>query len=832
MMSDAKPAPLISIIWNARGRSAAALENVAALKAQNYHNFELLLIEDGEPAEGSRDLLEAAATDSRLRILPRTSSRSGESLLGALRQCRGDYIAICPTEGHFVPDALQFAVKAFAEHPGAGIICGEKFLVDAHDNELTDVDLVTLLFTSYRPFLPAGFFRRQALLEAGLEGEGWRKESLDLELCTRLAGDFGVRCFPRKVVDCKSAATQDDGLSKTAAGALEARLQLLSKIFSAEGFWGNDEPLLLESTVHQAAILWEQFLALGQSDIVPLAQRELTAVADRFDTLLKHDHRILHNLHRLFSTRSHRLGILSTPLQKWLAFSSRQTGRLAIHLPYQMWESRFGVGSWLKRKVIAQTLPHARYHEAAPTRQQMLADLYAIAASRHEAYGQVDVALAMWKLAEPLGSLDIDSLAVQGILRLPSATNETITAFQERWVRRHVGPAGPKTLKTPNLPGATGKIRIGYHCAFMHSDTVRYMMRNVLQAHDRTRFEIYGYSPRVVPPDIAQTFDVLRSTAAKQSPHSVLPMGAVPAIPTRDFVAMVRGDDIDVFVELTGFSMGHRFVDMASRCAPVQVSFLNHTGPSQVPNVDYILADHIGASDSDQPYYSETIYRLPSCFFCFDYRGYFAPPISPEPPSTGNGHTTFGAFGYGGKFNERMIEIWARLLHRVPHSVLHLQNSQMNDEDCRRFIAGKFHRYGIQRDRLVLAPGTSREKLLETYNQIDVSLDTWPYCGGNTIAESLWMGVPVVSLTGDRFSSRYGASLLAAAGCGDLVGETPEHYVEIASGLAADLPRLLLLRQNLRRMSIENGLGDSERFARDLENAYVEMLRRAAAVTP
>jgi predicted O-linked N-acetylglucosamine transferase (SPINDLY family) len=128
-----------------------------------------------------------------------------------------------------------------------------------------------------------------------------------------------------------------------------------------------------------------------------------------------------------------------------------------------------------------------------------------------------------------------------------------------------------------------------------------------------------------------------------------------------------------------------------------------------------------------------------------------------------------------------------------------------------------------------LGRGVKRADLLDIYNHIDISLDTWPYCGGNTIAESLWMGVPVVTLKGERFSSRYGASLLAAAGCDDLVGRSPEEYVEIAARLAANLPRLQFLRHNLRQMSIEHGLGDSQRFAHDLEDAYVEMLRRAEA---
>ena len=125
-----------------------------------------------------------------------------------------------------------------------------------------------------------------------------------------------------------------------------------------------------------------------------------------------------------------------------------------------------------------------------------------------------------------------------------------------------------------------------------------------------------------------------------------------------------------------------------------------------------------------------------------------------------------------------------------------------------------------------------RKTLLREFAHIDVSLDTWPYCGGNTVAESLWQGVPVVTLLGSRFSARYGASLVTAAGCADMVGKSVEEYVEIAAALATNRDRLAFLRQNLRKMCKSHGLGDSRRFARVLEQAFSEMMgnyRRSVA---
>jgi protein O-GlcNAc transferase len=246
-----------------------------------------------------------------------------------------------------------------------------------------------------------------------------------------------------------------------------------------------------------------------------------------------------------------------------------------------------------------------------------------------------------------------------------------------------------------------------------------------------------------------------------------------------------------------------------------------------VPNIDYILSDEISTpSNMDtQQHYSEQIYRLPGCFFCFDYSKFDEPPIA-EPPHLKNGHITFGCFGSGGKINREWIEVWAKLLHRVPGSILRIQNAQLWHYSDRRFMTERFRACGIPPERLALAAGVDRPTLLRIFSQIDINLDTWPYCGGNTVAESLWHGVPVVTYRGDRFSSAYGASLLTAAGCPDLVAETPEQYIDLAVELARSPERLLYLRHNLRRMSQEFGLGDSKRFARNLEAAYVDMLSR------
>src|SRR5262249_2758488 len=161
--------------------------------------------------------------------------------------------------------------------------------------------------------------------------------------------------------------------------------------------------------------------------------------------------------------------------------------------------------------------------------------------------------------------------------------------------------------------------------------------------------------------------------------------------------------------------------------------------------------------------------------------------------------------------------LWAKLLHRVPGAKLRLQNLQLSTREDQRFLTDRFARFGIAPERLIIAGGVDRDSVMALYSEIDISLATWPYCGGNTIPESRWQGVAVVSLKDARFAGAYGASLLAAAGCSDLVAHSPEQYVDLAVRLAADRPRLEFLRRHLRSMSVNHGLGDSRSMARRLE---------------
>ena len=265
---------------------------------------------------------------------------------------------------------------------------------------------------------------------------------------------------------------------------------------------------------------------------------------------------------------------------------------------------------------------------------------------------------------------------------------------------------------------------------------------------------------------------------------------------------------------------------MGARCAPVQISYLNHTGTCGVANVDYVIADDTAAPAGLDRFYTEKIVRLSGTFFNFNYDwDHF--PDSGSVPCLSTGFTTFGCFGSQSKINDAQIYIWAKLLQALPGARLFLRNRGLENGADRDFILRRFSQWNVDPDRLRLEPGGDRYSILRDYRAVDISLDTWPYNGGNTIAESLWQGVPVITLIGKSFASRYGASLLKASGCADLVARDLDELIATAAALSADKDRLVRLRTELRQMMKDFGFADSEKFCREWERTLERLVRQA-----
>ena len=279
----------------------------------------------------------------------------------------------------------------------------------------------------------------------------------------------------------------------------------------------------------------------------------------------------------------------------------------------------------------------------------------------------------------------------------------------------------------------------------------------------------------------------------------------------------IRADGIDILIDLSGHTAYNRLPVFAWKPAPVQVSWLGYFATTGVAAIDYFVADPWTLPVSEEINFTEKIWRLPETRFCF------TPPdaavtVSPLPALI-NGYVTFGCFNNLSKMNDKVVALWARVMKAVPASRLFLKARQLTEASVRKSIAERFAVHGIDEGRLILEDYVPRENYLAAYQRVDLALDPFPYTGGTTTAEALWMAVPVLTLAGERFISRQGVGLLMNAGLSDWIASDPDDYVARALAHASDLPRLSALRGNLRAQVLASPVYDAARFAKHFETA-------------
>jgi predicted O-linked N-acetylglucosamine transferase (SPINDLY family) len=295
-----------------------------------------------------------------------------------------------------------------------------------------------------------------------------------------------------------------------------------------------------------------------------------------------------------------------------------------------------------------------------------------------------------------------------------------------------------------------------------------------------------------------------------------------------ELARVVREDLIDILVDLTLHMVGHRLLVFARKPAPVQVTFGGYPGTTGLSAIDYRLTDpYLDPPGLHDDHYSEESVRFFDSFWCYD-------PLDREPsvsplPALANGFITFGCLNHFGKVNRPVLRLWAEVLRAVSDSRLLLLTPEGPQRQSTR---DRLSEEGVSPERVTFVAHQPRQAYLGLYQQIDVMLDTFPYNGHTTSLDSLWMGVPVVTLVGQTAVGRAGLSQLTNLGLPELIGSTPEDFVRIAALLAGDLPRLSDLRLTLRGRMEASPLMDVERFARGVEAAYRGMWHRWCARRP
>ena len=393
-----------------------------------------------------------------------------------------------------------------------------------------------------------------------------------------------------------------------------------------------------------------------------------------------------------------------------------------------------------------------------------------------------------------------------------------IAAEHRRFGHRHEQPVGtaPVDAAWPR------RLRIGYVSPDFRSHVVASFMWPILARHDRERFEVHCYYTNKI---VDEATEGLRALAEHWADCGTLS--------EKELAARIRSDRIDILVDLAGHTGKSRLGSFALRPAPVQVTYLGYPNTTGLRALDYRItdarADPPGESDA---LHVERLIRLPKTFLC--YRpGPDVVPVAPL-PATRAGAVTFGCFNNFQKLSEPFFDAAARVLSAVPESRLLLKAKPLGLRTIADEVRSGFLRRGIDARRLELR-GWEADALghLAAYNEVDIALDSFPYNGTTTSCEAMWIGVPVVTLHGDRHAARVGASLLHALGLDDFIARDADNFVGMAARLAGDLPRLASLRAGMRERMRASPLMDESGFVRDLERAYLEVWQaKLAAVAP
>ena len=428
--------------------------------------------------------------------------------------------------------------------------------------------------------------------------------------------------------------------------------------------------------------------------------------------------------------------------------------------------------------------------------------------------GQVDEAIAAYRRAIEFrpGYSDAHSNLLHTLHYQPGYDPQSIAREHSCWNRQHAEPLKQFILPHANDPNPDRRLRIGYVSPDLRQHSVAYFLENLLAHHDAESVEVTCYSD-VVRPDA--TTARLKKLSAQWCDIAGLNDAQVEQ--------RVREDGIDILVDLAGHTANNRLLLFARKPAPVQVTYLGYPDSTGLRTMDYRLTDAYADPPGIRVESStEQLVRLPGTFLCYRPSD-VSPQVGPV-AALGNGHVTFGSFNALAKVNAPLVAMWSKILDQVPKSRLILKGRGLGSATAQQHILELFVAHDIGPDRVEMVGWiASKAEHLQLYNRIDIALDTFPYHGATTTCEAMWMGVPVITLAGKAHVSRVGVSLLSNVGMPDLIADSQDGYVRVASELAGDVARLGQLRSTLRQQMQQSPLMDAPRFARNVEAAYRQM---------
>jgi protein O-GlcNAc transferase len=370
----------------------------------------------------------------------------------------------------------------------------------------------------------------------------------------------------------------------------------------------------------------------------------------------------------------------------------------------------------------------------------------------------------------------------------------------------------PLTVHFSNSREVDRPLRIGYVSPDFRVHSVAHFIAPVLENHDRRQVHVFCYADVPRPDGMTAQFQA-----------AVENWRPIAGLSDDEVLRQIRRDCIDILVDLAGHTGHNRLPLFARKAAPVQVTWLGYPDTTGLSAMDYRITDAVAdpPGESDR-FHTERLVRLPGSFLC--YRPPQDAPLPAAPPLLERGFVTYASFNNFAKVTPMMLELWGDILSAVPASRLLLRGIGLTSGEVRSRIADILAGRGVDAGRVDFVPGRlAPSEHLGLYNSIDIALDSFPYHGTTTTCETLWMGVPVVTMAGTCHAARVGCSILHVAGCADLVATDADHYRDIAVHLAADAGRLMGMRRGMRQALAESPLMDAAAFTRNLEDSYRRM---------
>ncbi len=436
--------------------------------------------------------------------------------------------------------------------------------------------------------------------------------------------------------------------------------------------------------------------------------------------------------------------------------------------------------------------------------------------------GELDRAFVLWRECMQLAP-DWPlphQLLIQNLNYDPKALAREIFDEHVAFAQKFLEPlTGATSIDYPNSRDPDRRLRVGYVSPDFRNHPVSAFIKPILQSHDRNRIEAICFSDAPKPDKYSEE---LQSLA--QGWHATFGRS------DEEVAQLVRSQRIDILIDLVGHLQYNRLPVFARRPAPVQVSYLGYCNTTGLSAMDWILLDDITDPPDRSQLYTEKIIRLPHGFSC-----YASKPLAAEPndlPAIRNGYITFACFHRPKKLNDVALDLLARVLREVSNSKILFWRDMLFGRTV-DLLETRMRQRGIADDRYIIRndqPPTQTH--LGMYHSVDISLDVQPWSGHTTACESLWMGVPYVTMLGEKHAGRMAASAVTHAGAGEFVGRDADEYVKIVKALASDLPRLAELRRTLRPRMAASDLCNGAKFTASFEDALRAAWREWCASAP